>query len=76
LLLLAVLPLVWRAFEAVQVGLRVPPDQPAVLLASSLALCLTVQWLFQPLIFGDGLFFYVGFLLLGFLASRPHELQP
>lgn len=75
-LLLAVIPLLLEAFKAVSVGMRMPADQPAVLLASSLALCLTVQWLFQPLIFGDGLFFYLGFVLLGFLASRPHELQP
>ena len=76
LLLLAVFPLLSRAVKAVRVAMRVPGDQAGVLLASSLALCLTVQWLFQPLLFGDALFFYLGFMLLGFLASRPHELQP
>jgi hypothetical protein len=29
-----------------------------------------VQWLFQPLIYGDGLLFYLGFLLLGYLAAK------
>jgi len=41
-----------------------------------LLLCLTVQWLFQPLIFADGLLFYHEFLLLDFLAAKSHELQP
>ena len=76
LLLFSVSPLVWQSFKAVQNGLRIPFQQPSVLLLASSALCLTVQWLFQPLLYADGLLFYVGFLLLGFLASKHHELQP
>lgn len=44
---------------------------PALVLAGVL-LTLVVQWLFQPLLYADGLLFYLGFLLLGFLAAaRP-----
>ena len=74
LLSLALIPLVWRALEALVQGLSQSDQRGGALLASSLLLCLTVQWLFQPLIFGDGLLFYFGFLMLGFLASKSHEL--
>jgi O-antigen ligase len=41
---------------------------PALLLAGVL-ITLAVQWLFQPLLYADGLLFFLGFLLLGFLAA-------
>ena len=75
LLSLALLPLLWRSLGALVAGLSQRKQRGGVLLAASLLLCLTVQWLFQPLIFGDGLLFYFGFLLLGFLAAKSHELQ-
>ena len=75
ILSLALLPLLWRALQALAAGLSQSEQRAGALLASSLFLCLTVQWLFQPLIFADGLLFYFGFLLLGFLAAKSHELQ-
>ena len=75
LLSLALLPLLWRGLQAVVAGLSDGEQRGGALLAFSLLLCLTVQWLFQPLIFADGLLFYFGFLLLGFLAAKSHELQ-
>ena len=75
LLSLALLPLLWRSLRALAAGLNQSEQRGGALLAASLLLCLTVQWLFQPLIFGDGLLFYFGFLLLGFLAAKSHELQ-
>lgn len=76
LLSLALLPLLWRALQALRAGLCLREQRGGALLAASLLLCLTVQWLFQPLIFADGLLFYFGFLLLGFLAAKHHEFQP
>ena len=75
LLSLALLPLLWRSFRALAAGLSQSEHRGGALLAASFLLCLTVQWLFQPLVFGDGLLFYFGFLLLGFLAAKPYELQ-
>jgi len=75
MLSLALLPLLLRALQALPAGLSQSEQRAGALLASSLLLCLTVQWLFQPLIFADGLLFYFGFLLLGFLAAKSHELQ-
>ena len=75
LLSLALLPLLWRALQALAPGLSQSEQRGGALLAASLHLCLTVQWLFQPLLFADGLLFYFGFLLLGFLAAKSHELQ-
>ena len=71
--LLLGLPLVllfWRALQALSVGLSKRDQRVGALLAASFLLCLTVQWLFQPLIYADGLLFYFGFLLLGFLAAK------
>ena len=65
----------WRSLGALAAGLSQREQRGGALLAASLLLCLTVQWLFQPLIFADGLLFYFGFLLLGFLAAKSHELQ-
>jgi hypothetical protein len=73
-LLLAVLPLLWRGGRHLLAALRQGPsaDRAGALVASGLLLTLTVQWLFQPLLYADGLFFYLGFLLLGYLAApRP-----
>ena len=75
LLSLALLPLLSRSLQALAAGLSKSEHRGGALLAASLLLCLTVQWLFQPLIYGDGLLFYFGFLLLGFLAAKSHELQ-
>ena len=75
LLSLALLPLLWRALQALAAGLSQTEQRGGALLAASLLQCLTVQWLFQPLLFADGLLFYFGFLLLGFLAAKSHELQ-
>jgi len=75
LLSLALIPLLWRSLGALAAGLSQSEQRGGALLAASLLLCLTVQWLFQPLIFADGLLFYFGFLLLGFLAAKSHGLQ-
>lgn len=72
LLLLVLIPLLFRACVHLRVALRAPePGQlGGALVAAALLLCLMVQWLFQPLIYGDGLLFYLGFLLLGYLAAK------
>jgi hypothetical protein len=72
LMLLVLIPLLLRACVHLRVALRAPePGQlPGALVAAGLLFCLTVQWLFQPLIYGDGLLFYLGFLLLGYLAAK------
>jgi len=74
-LTMALTPLLWRSFLALASGLHQSDQRAGALLAASLLICLTVQWLFQPLIFADGLLFYFGFLLLGFLAAKSHEFQ-
>lgn len=75
-LLCSILPLFLLACYNLAVVLKSNRTQLFTLLSSSLLICLAVQWLFQPLIFGDGLLFFISFALLGFLASSPHELQP
>lgn len=76
LLLLVLIPLLCRAYVHLRVALRAPePGQlGGALVAAGLLLCLMVQWLFQPLIYGDGLLFYLGFLLLGYLAAKQPSL--
>jgi hypothetical protein len=49
---------------------RAPQAGPALVLAGVL-IALVVQWLFQPLLYADGLLFFLGFLLLGYLAAGP-----
>jgi hypothetical protein len=77
-LLLVLIPLLLKASLHLRVALRAPEpgELGGTLVAAGLLLCLTVQWLFQPLIYGDGLLFYLGFLLLGYLAAkRPSEAE-
>ncbi|MEI6828777.1 MAG: hypothetical protein WCK64_02850 [Synechococcaceae cyanobacterium ELA445] len=75
-LLLAMLPLLWRGGRHLIAALRrsAPADRAGALVAAGLLLTLTVQWLFQPLLYADGLFFYLGFLLLGYLAAPSQKL--
>ena len=74
LLLLALLPLLLRALPNLAAALRQSGpqggEQAGALIAAGVLVCLTVQWLFQPLIYGDGLLFYLGFVLLGYLAAK------
>jgi hypothetical protein len=71
-LLLVLVPLLLRASVHLRTTLRAPEpgELGGALVAAGMLLCLTVQWLFQPLIFGDGLLFYLGFVLLGYLAAK------
>jgi hypothetical protein len=71
LLLLALVPLLLRAFACLALVLRQEKRQLDGCIAAGFLLCLSVQWLFQPLLYGDGLLFYVGFLLIGTLAGEP-----
>jgi len=71
LLLLALVPLVLRAVASLVLVLRQEKRQLDGCIAAGFLLCLSVQWLFQPLLYGDGLLFYVGFLLIGTLAGEP-----
>ena len=71
LLLLALVPLLLRALASLARVLRQETLQLDGCIAAGFLLCLSVQWLFQPLLYGDGLLFYVGFLLIGILAGEP-----
>jgi len=71
LLLLALVPLLLRALASLAWVLRQETLQLDGCIAAGFLLCLSVQWLFQPLLYGDGLLFYVGFLLIGILAGEP-----
>lgn len=76
LLLLGLIPLLLKASLHLCAALRVPEtgELGGAVLAAGMLLCLTLQWLFQPLIFADGLLFYLGFLVLGFLASKQPSI--
>lgn len=76
LLCIAITPLLFFSLQALSKALGQSEQRLGALLAGSMLLGLTVQWLFQPLLFSDGLLFYFGFLLLGFLAAKSHEHQP
>lgn len=52
-------------------ALRSPAQVAPALVLAGVLLTLAVQWLFQPLLYADGLLFFLGFLLLGFLAAGP-----
>ena len=73
LLIMGSVPLFWGALKTLLVALSQSKNRGGALLASCLFLCLTIQWLFQPLIFSDGLLFYFGFLLMGFLAAKQND---
>jgi hypothetical protein len=64
-------PLVLRALASLVRVLRQEKRQLDGCIAAGFLLCLSVQWFFQPLLYGDGLLFYVGFLLIGTLAGEP-----
>ena len=74
LLLLALVPLLLRALACLALVLRQETLQLDGCIAAGFLVCLSVQWLFQPLLYGDGLLFYVGFLLIGNLAGE-HSLK-
>jgi hypothetical protein len=71
LLLVVVLPLYCRALGQLRFALLDRGSAAPALITAGFLITLTVQWLFQPLIYGDGLLFYVGFVLLGYLAAKP-----
>ena len=72
-LLLAVVPLLVRSLRSVGHLLKEPSRRPHALIAAGFLIVLTVQWLFQPLIYADGLLFYFGFFSLGALAFVPGD---
>ena len=71
LLLLALFPLLLRSLLVLAYVLRQENLQLYGCIAAGFFVCLSVQWLFQPLLYGDGLLFYVGFLVIGTLAGEP-----
>ena len=71
LLLLALVPLLLRALASLALVLRQEKLQLDGCIAAGFLVFLSVQWLFQPLLYGDGLLFYVGFLLIGTLSGEP-----
>ena len=76
LLLATVLPLFWRSLARLRLALLQSSSAgPALILGGCMA-SLAVQWLFQPLIYSDGLLFYLGFLLLGYLAVKLPTPSP
>ena len=72
-LLLAVVPLLVRSLRSLGHLLQEPSRRPHALIAAGFLIVLTVQWLFQPLIYADGLLFYFGFFSLGALAFVPGD---
>jgi len=70
-LLLAVVPLFFRSLRTLGYLLKEPACRGHALIAAGFLIVLTVQWLFQPLIYADGLLFYFGFFSLGALAFAP-----
>ena len=70
-LLLAVVPLLCRSLRQLGHQLRDPASRGHALISAGFLIVLTVQWLFQPLIYADGLLFYFGFFSLGALAFAP-----
>ena len=75
-LLLAVVPLLCRSLRQLGQLLRDPASPGHALISAGFLIVLTVQWLFQPLIYADGLLFYFGFLGLGALAFSPAVMPP
>ena len=72
-LLLAVVPLLVRSLRSLGHQLQEPSCRSHALIAAGFLIVLTVQWLFQPLIYADGLLFYLGFFSLGSLAFMPAD---
>ena len=70
-LLLAVVPLLCRLLRQLSQALTEPASRGDALMSASFLIVLTVQWLFQPLLYADGLLFYFGFFGLGALAFSP-----
>ena len=75
-LLLAVVPLLCRSLRQLGQLLRDPASRGHALISAGFLIVLTVQWLFQPLIYADGLLFYFGFFGLGALAFSPAVMPP
>ena len=75
-LLLAVVPLLCRSIRQLGQLLRDPASRGHALISAGFLIVLTVQWLFQPLIYADGLLFYFGFFGLGALAVAPALMPP
>ena len=75
-LLLAVVPLLCRSLRQLGPLLRDPASRGHALMSAGFLIVLTVQWLFQPLIYSDGLLFYLGFFGLGALAFSPAVMPP
>jgi len=75
-LLLAVVPLLCRSIRQLGQLLRDPASRGHALITAGFLIVLTVQWLFQPLIYADGLLFYFGFFGLGALAVAPALMPP
>ena len=68
-----VAPLLYLILSGLQREIRCRPWAVPELLGLGFVVCLSVQWLFQPLQYSDGIFFFVGFLVLGFLAGWFHQ---
>ena len=75
-LLLAVVPLLCRSVWHLCRLLKEPAYRGEALIGFGFLTALTVQWLFQPLIFSDALLFYFGFFGLGVLAFLPATFPP
>ena len=75
-LLLSVVPLLCRSIRQLGQLLRDPASRGHALITAGFLIVLTVQWLFQPLIYADGLLFYFGFFGLGALAVAPALMPP
>ena len=75
-LLLAVVPLLCRSLRLLGQLLRDPASRGHALISAGFLIVLTVQWLFQPLIYSDALLFYFGYFGLGALAFSPAVIPP
>lgn len=69
MLCLGVFPLLFFAVRNIVTGYVSSKSFIVLSIASAFLVCWAIQFLFQPLIYSDGLLFYFGFLLLGFLST-------
>ena len=75
-LLIGTVPLLLCSLRQLALLLRQPSSRGEALIGFGFLIVLTVQWLFQPLIFADALLFYFGFFGLGVLAFSPAVPPP
>jgi len=70
LLICALCPIVWHVLQALITGLRTQHLVVPAAISTAAFGCFLVLWTLQPLLYSDGLMFFVAFLFLGAVAGR------